>query len=74
MFNPFGPVVMRQVIQRIGQSVHERPRRVWAITLGLKEGCPSILAEACYKETARVTYGRAKVSIFINDARETESY
>ena len=27
MFNPFGPVVMQQVIQRIGHSLEERPRR-----------------------------------------------
>jgi precorrin-6B methylase 2 len=72
MFNPFGPVVMQQVIQRIGQSLEERPRRIWAICLGLRKGCPSILAEGGYKETGRVTYGSARVSIFVNDAGQTE--
>jgi precorrin-6B methylase 2 len=73
MFNPFGPVVMQQVIQRIGQSLEERPRRIWAIGLGLRTGCPSILSEGGYKETARVNYGSAKVSIFVNDAGQLGS-
>jgi precorrin-6B methylase 2 len=68
MFNPFGPVVMKQVIQRIGQSLEERPRPIWMVCIGLRTGCPSILAEGGYKETGRVTYGSAKISIFINDA------
>jgi precorrin-6B methylase 2 len=67
MFNPFGPVVMQQVIQRIGHSLDERPRRIWAICLGLRTGCPSILVEGGYKETGRVTCGSAKVSIFVNE-------
>jgi precorrin-6B methylase 2 len=73
MFNPFGPVVMEQVIQRIRQSLEKVPRRIWVICLGLKKGCPSILAESGYKETDRVTYGSAKVSIFVNDAGQIES-
>jgi SAM-dependent methyltransferase len=68
MFNPFDHVVMQQVIQRVGQSMEEVPRRIWVICLGLRKGCMSILAESGYKETGRVTYGSAKVSIFINDA------
>jgi precorrin-6B methylase 2 len=72
MFNPFGPVVMEQVIRRIGQSLAEMPRRTWLICLGLRTGCPAILAESGYRETARVTYGSAKVSIFTNDAGLTE--
>ena len=71
MFNPFGPVVMQQVIRRIGQSLEERPRRIWAICLGLRTGCPSILAEGGYQETSRVTYGSARISIFTNDAGQT---
>jgi precorrin-6B methylase 2 len=73
MFNPFGPVVMEQVIQRIGQSLEEVPRRIWVICLGLRKGCMSILAESGYKETGRVTYGSAKVSIFVNDTVQTGS-
>jgi hypothetical protein len=68
MFNPFDHVVMLQVIQRVAQSMEEVPRRIWVICLGLRKGCMSILAESGYKETGRVTYGSAKVSIFINDA------
>jgi precorrin-6B methylase 2 len=68
MFNPFGPVVMQQVIQRIGQSLEERPRRIWAIGLGLRTGCPSILAEGGFQEIGRVNYGSAKVSIFVNNS------
>jgi len=73
MFNPFGPVVMEQVIQRIGQSLEKVPRRIWVICLGLRSGCTSILAEGGYKETGRVTYGSAKVSIFVNDGSQIES-
>jgi precorrin-6B methylase 2 len=68
MFNPFGPVVMAQVVQHIRQSLEEAPRRTWVICLGLREGCPAILAEGGYQETGRVTYGSAKVSILVNDA------
>jgi predicted RNA methylase len=76
MFNPFGPVVMQQVIQRVEQSLEEAPRRIWVICLGLRKGCPSILAESRYTETGRVTYGSAKISIFVNDPgqRESRSY
>ena len=68
MFNPFGPVVMEQVIQRVGQSLGEMPRRIWVIYLGLRQGCMSILAESGYKKAGRVNYGSAKVSIFVDDA------
>jgi precorrin-6B methylase 2 len=67
MFNPFGPVVMEQVAQRIGRSLEARPRRIWLICLGLREGCPAILAENGYQETARIAYGSAKVSILVNE-------
>jgi precorrin-6B methylase 2 len=73
MFNPFGPVVMRQVVERIGQSLEERPRLIWVICLGLRKGCPSILAEGGYKETGRVAYGSAKISIFTSDAGQLGS-
>jgi hypothetical protein len=62
---------MQQVIQRIAQSLEERPRRIWAICLGLRTGCPSILAEGGYQETDRVTYGSARISIFTNHAGQT---
>jgi precorrin-6B methylase 2 len=74
MFNPFGPVVMQQVIQRVGQSLEETPRRIWLICLGLRTGRPAILAEGGYREMGRVTYGNAKISIFINDAGQLESH
>jgi hypothetical protein len=73
MFNPFGPVVMQQVVQRIGQSLEEVPRRIWLICLGLKKGCPSILAEGGYQEMGLVNYGSAKVAIFVNDAGQLGS-
>jgi precorrin-6B methylase 2 len=73
MFNPFGPVVMQQVIQHMGQSLEEAPRRIWVICIGLRKGCPSILAEGGYKETGRVNYGSAKVSIFVKDAGQIGS-
>jgi precorrin-6B methylase 2 len=72
MFNPFGPVVMQQVIQRVGQSLEDAPRRIWVICLGLRKGCPSILAGGGYHETGRVTYGSAKVSILVNNAGQTD--
>jgi precorrin-6B methylase 2 len=68
MFNPFDHVVMQQVIQRIGQSLKKAPRPIWLICIGLRKGCPSLLAESGYRETGRVTYGGAKVSILVNDA------
>jgi precorrin-6B methylase 2 len=73
MFNPFGPVVMEQVVRRIGRSLEEMPRRTWVICLGLREGCPAILAENGYQETGLVTYGSAKVSILVNDASQIKS-
>jgi precorrin-6B methylase 2 len=72
MFNPFDHVVMQQVVQHIRQSLEEAPRRIWVICLGLREGCPAILAEGGYKETGRVTYGSAKVSILVNDADQVD--
>jgi precorrin-6B methylase 2 len=72
MFNPFDHVVMQQVVQHIRRSLEEAPRRTWVICLGLREGCPAILAEGGYKETGRVTYGSAKVSILVNDADQVD--
>jgi precorrin-6B methylase 2 len=72
MFNPFDHVVLQQVIQRIGQSLQEVPRPIWLICIGLRSGCPSILAESGYQETGRVTYGSAKVSILVNDADQVD--
>jgi precorrin-6B methylase 2 len=72
LFNPFGAVVLGQVMQRVGQSLEETPRRTWVVCLGLRPGCPSILAESGYKEASRVNYGSAKVSILVNDPGHTE--
>ena len=49
------------------------PRRIWLICLGLKQGCPSILAESGYKEAGRICYGSAKVSVFVNQVGGTGS-
>jgi precorrin-6B methylase 2 len=72
MFNPFDHVVMQQVIQRIGQSLQEVPRPIWLICIGLRKGCPSILAKSGYQETGRVTYGSAKVAILVNGADQID--
>jgi precorrin-6B methylase 2 len=72
MFNPFGPVVMEQVVQHIRQSLEEAPRPVWVICIGLRQGCAGILAAGGYQETGRVTYGSAKVSILVNDADQVD--
>lgn len=68
MYNPFGHVVMQQVVARVGRSLAAAPRRIWLICLGLRQGCTSILAESGYKEAGRVSYGSAKVSVFVNQA------
>jgi precorrin-6B methylase 2 len=74
MFNPFGPVVMQQVVQRIARSLEEMPRRICLICLGLREGCPAILAENGYQETGRVTYGSAKISILVKETGRIEPH
>jgi precorrin-6B methylase 2 len=72
MFNPFGPVVMEQVIQHIRRSLEEAPRPVWVICIGLRQGCTDIFAAGGYQEAGRVTYGSAKVSILVNDADQVD--
>ncbi|HEX5080368.1 MAG TPA: class I SAM-dependent methyltransferase [Geminicoccaceae bacterium] len=73
MFNPFDHVVMQQVMARVAQSLQAAPRRIWLICLGLRRGCPSILAESGYKEAGRICYGSAKVSVFVNQVGGTGS-
>lgn len=72
MFNPFGHTVMREVIQQVARSLEDAPRRIWVIYLDVKEECFALLAEGGYKETSRIRYGNADVSIFVNDTGRTD--
>jgi precorrin-6B methylase 2 len=68
MFNPFRHVVIQQVVQHLGQSLENVPRRIWLVCIGLSDESMSILRASGYEQTARVTYGSAKALIFENDA------
>lgn len=71
MYNPFDHVVMHEVLQQLGRSLAEAPRRVWVIYFNAQSACVSLLVESGYTEQGQVTYGNAKATIFAHDGDRT---